>query len=720
MEPIQDEIISQLKLSSSALTSQQLYAIPSVRALVTPQPDRPELEKREVKRICNKMVKMGLLDDGGAGGTTTGPFKITGTSVPIEAKTPKPEKKEEETTSSTSISPDIPIGETEEEAIAAGADTGSVEDITVTEPKVRKTRGTVIVPSLKADDITDEEIITAVQELESVSDLSYSRIRRNIRYMQRNRTKELIVKILEKKGISTTRLSAINREEAIKALERFKNTANLGIEATTDVIREKIYYAYTNLRGDYNIELERTNTNFLKDFYYKADKYLQKNVALTILSHLEVESPSNDEVEKTRMFVFNWSLPSLPSLKASEITDSDLVNAYLLYSGKQTSYTPEEVYQGLKNIFTKPTEFTKFADILTKDVKGFAPSDESRAAIISTTGKWIVHQDNLRDQAKSVSKIGDKINLSTMSEFMKRKEAGILNKTDLKIVDNLKSINTNLKLLTEYLNGSPDHEILDLRFKLKNEGNLTLQEWNQVERHRKTGTTALIPMKNLDSYQKLKFVINRIDKVEGPDRDNLIKFYHEFSTYAEERVPIEAHVVIDKYYKILNATKVSAPNLKLFDEKLLLLSSLSSMLKVADRKMLSKLQLIRSNTDEIQQRDMIVLDRIMHINQSIIVEKTEEYDFGRSKYSPVTRLVIKTESALETKIRQTSSVINMNTAYKVAEKYKALTQKSDDEIDDLYEKFKKGESTGFDLALLYFYHRDAIDPMLIPLIETQL
>lgn len=83
---LKDEIFKVMEKSGTRMSRQDLYDIPSIKALVTPKPGREELEIREIKRNCNDLVEEGKLTDLKAAvqGQGSGPYIISGEPIPTD------------------------------------------------------------------------------------------------------------------------------------------------------------------------------------------------------------------------------------------------------------------------------------------------------------------------------------------------------------------------------------------------------------------------------------------------------------------------------------------------------------------------------------------------------------------------------------------------------------------------------------------------------------
>lgn len=82
--PLESEIIRLLSASAFSLSPKGLYLSSSIKSLLDPHPDRPDLEIRQIKRTCNSLVKQGLITDiGGKSGEGSGPYSSLSSS-PIE------------------------------------------------------------------------------------------------------------------------------------------------------------------------------------------------------------------------------------------------------------------------------------------------------------------------------------------------------------------------------------------------------------------------------------------------------------------------------------------------------------------------------------------------------------------------------------------------------------------------------------------------------------
>ncbi len=650
-ENLKDEILKQITSTKFALTPAQLYNIDSVKNLT--QPNEVRLQIREIKRRCNQLVKDGKLLDTEAPqdkqGEASGPYSINPNASPIP-KSPK----------------------------ATLVPTPKPKPQTIIKPKIL-----ISIDSLNLDLI------------------------------------KLIVKEHRKKYGGTQEPGSI--EELLDVKKSLLSNSEQPDEITT-LVSHELQFDYSKV---YPLIVEFMAGYFTEDKIIASLEHTTNSTYTTEQARKILSGCNVDELKtySSNLLVYNLFQPETVNLLASamaidkfvnkpeatelpekkELTPEDITVQDIILIAKSGNTTLEEL---AKDNSTPQWLISGVTE--SKELQGFNITDQN----IVTKGIHKLYLEIQEQQKKELDvPIDPRIILS--KDLLNKISSGNLSKNQKQIILEAREIDPLLDKLTSYVIDSKDYELTPIAVRLKeNDGKLPFGLWQRILIHSQNGTMLEINRENLPVYQKLKFIINRIDSVTNrDDRELLTKTLFEFPGYDIKPISPQLVNLIESYFSQLSQSPVSSFNKDDITKKLTLLDTIT--LSDSDKRILINMHNIL-DADTMQKANTLVINNILHQNAKKLDK--DLLDLGKSEYSEIT--FIAPISAEEKLLNTIASRITISTAPKVAHMVQEVLSLSESQIEELYEDLLSGKDTEVNEGLIYLYHKNLIPSLIYDTIRN--
>jgi hypothetical protein len=301
--------------------------------------------------------------------------------------------------------------------------------------------------------------------------------------------------------------------------------------------------------------------------------------------------------------------------------------------------------------------------------------------------------------------------IKVTNDFMTKHQNNTLSSAGKNTLYEITTLIPHLDSLVQHLQSSKDYyELHHLLSEFTQNNQLSLNDWKLIQAHKSTGTTQPISPTNLPIFQKLKLVINRLDKIPNTnERAQLIKLFNNFPL-TDSVSHSQISIIDSNFARLSNLPTSPLPSKDLLSKKLSLLNTLP--LSDSEKRIVTQSETLL-NADKLSIPNELIIDNILRSHTSDIPPEILEYSPSHISFAPIISLQ-------EKHLRKIASHISIDSSSRISSQIREVFTFQDEDIEKLHTQLLSQRDTEVDEALIYIFHSDLIDPIVLKLINNLL